>query len=475
MAVSALTVDNELAGYSARGSTIEIAAPGGNSAVPVFSTWPAGASQQQDDYLKSKCLVGKLVKSGSASYCGIAGTSMAAPYVSGGAALALSVNPDLTAARVRVLLKETAANVGLTAAQQGAGLLNAEALVRRLLPSDLVATPSGAGKTVAPGSAPYTTTIVLSNPSLDSLALTAVIVGSADWLSITNSSSPTVTGSIRYGQPLGLSVAVSPTHLAVGTYTAGVQVTATRTDGTVITRTLTFFVVVGENRPVLYLPIVVLHSPWQAQAIGSPGFTWETAISQTVHTLGASGSATVGLPFLFPFAGPDGAAALTYSSARIYADGFVTFPGSAMVPIDNPGLNRCLPVIDLDQVHGVFGWWADLDAGAPGAKVSSFRPAGAPDRFVVQYENVASTGVTPAYRVSFQIVLYASGDVQLNYLQVPPTSAPALAGLRPLATVGVQAQNGLFRNLIACHTAAEQQGTLPQSSHSLRIKPPDLY
>lgn len=475
MAVSALTIDDTLAYYSAQGPKIEIAAPGGDGTNPIYSTWPTGSTQTEQNQLQKNCGTGRLVKSGSASYCGIAGTSMASPLVAGGAALAWSLNPALTAAEVRSLLKETAADVGLPATSQGAGLLNAEGIVRRLLPSALVAAPIGFGRTVAAGTAPYTTTIVLSNPSLDPLAVTAVTVGGGSWLTITNSTSPTVTGSIRYGQPLALSAVISPTYLAAGTYSAKVQLSGVRTDGTSVADSLTIFVAVGAAHPSLYLPVMLQQSQLKQPVITTLDFTWETPISPTAYTLGASDSVTVPLPFAFPFAGPTGTESLTYDSARIYADGFVTFPAGSAATVPNPGTNRCLPVVDVDAVQGVFGWWADLDAGVPGATISTFRPAGTPNRFVIEYENVASAGADPAYRVSFQIVLYASGDVQFNYLQVPSPWAPSLTDLRPLATVGVQAQNGLFRNQVACQTAAVRQGILPLPNQSLRISNADLY
>ena len=475
MAVSALTIDDSLAYYSAQGAKIEISAPGGEAAHPIYSTWPTGSTQTEQNYLQKMCGTGRLVKSGSASYCGIAGTSMASPLVAGGAALALSLKPELTAVQVRSLLKETATDVGLPATAQGAGLLNAEGIVRRLLPSIVVATPAGFGRTIAPGSAPYTTTLVLSNPSLDPIAVTAVTVGGGSWLTITNSTSPTVTGSIRYGQPLALSAVISPTYLAAGTYSAKVQLAGVRSDGTKVADSLTIFVAVGAARPSLYFPVVVQESQLKQPAITTTDFTWETPISPTVYSLGASDSVTVPLPFAFPFAGPTGAESLTYDSARIYADGFVTFPAASAAPVADSGTNRCLPVVGVDEVQGVFGWWADLDAGVPGATVSTFHPAGTPDRFVIQYENVASAGANPAYRVTFQIVLYAGGDVQLNYQQVPTLWAPTLTELRPFATVGVQAQNGLFRNQVACQTAAVRQGILPYSNQSLRISNTDLY
>ncbi len=475
MAVSALTIDDTLAYYSAQGAKIEIAAPGGDAANPIYSTWPTGSTQAEQTYLQKLCGTARLVKSGSAAYCGIAGTSMASPLVAGAAALALSINPELTAVEVRNLLKETATDVGLPATAQGAGLLNAEGIVRRLLPSALVATPIGFGRTVVPGAAPYTTTIVLSNPSLDPLAVTAVTVGGGSWLTITNSPSPTVTGSIRFGQPLALSAVISPTYLAGGTYSAKVQLTGVRSDGTQVADSLTIFVAVGAARPALYFPVVVRDSQLKQPVNKTPSFTWETPLSPTVYSLGASGSVTVPLPFAFPLAGPTSSAALSYDRARIYADGFITFPGAEAATVTDPGLNRCLPLVDVDGVQGVFGWWADLDGGAPGATISTFQPAGTPNRFVIQYENVASAGAGPPYRVTFQVVLYAGGDVQLNYRQVPAPWAPTLTDLRPLATIGVQAQNGLFRNQVACQTAAVRQGVLPLSNQSVRISNADLY
>jgi subtilisin family serine protease len=474
MAVAASDVRNARAGYSAIGPKVEIIAPGGELADQVVSTWPPAAAQSDNTYKICKINNGPLIQAGSAWYCGKYGTSMASPYVVGAAALAWSARPELTASRLRALLRETATDLGLPANQQGAGLVNAEALLRRLLPSRLLATPEGAGRTVAPGSAPYTTTIVLSNPSLDPLSLTGTVTGGSGWLSLTNSGGATFGGAIRYGQPLVLSVAISPTNLAAGTYTAKIQVNATRTDGTVIAKTLTIYVAVGVNRPPIYLPVIVHDAPL-AQPVLGPPFTWETGISPTVHSLSAAGSITVPLPFAFPLAGPPDSEPLTYASARIYADGFVSFPGSAFAGVTNPGTNRCLPLVDLDQLQGVFGWWSDLDPTVAGAEISTFVPSAGPARFVVQYSDVAVVDAPSPGRVSFQIVLYANGSVQLNYLAVPQPWAATLTDYRPNVTVGIQARNGIFRNQVVCQTATAQTGILPLTNQSLRFTPADLY
>ena len=83
--------------------------------------------------------------------------------------------------------------------------------------------------------------------------------------------------------------------------------------------------------------------------------------------------------------------------------------------------------------------------------------------------------MTPSYTVSFQIVLYQNGDIQLNYLETPAATAVALQDARPRVTVGVQARAGLFRNEITCITQPTERGNWPQSQQSIRIKTGEIY
>jgi subtilisin family serine protease len=110
LAVSAVGPGATLASYSNFGSYIAIAAPGGDFAVgdasdAIFSTlWNFGTA--------------------SPTYGADQGTSMAAPHVTGVAALLLAQNPSLTAGQLRSRLTGYAVNIG-PASSFGAGLVNA--------------------------------------------------------------------------------------------------------------------------------------------------------------------------------------------------------------------------------------------------------------------------------------------------------------------------------------------------------------
>lgn len=100
ISVAASTPNNGIAGFSSRGPGITVAAPG----VEICSTIP-----------------GK-------SYTRMDGTSMAAPHVTGTAALLLAKNRRLTPARIRQLLRDTAVPLsGFTSGDQGSGLIRAKA------------------------------------------------------------------------------------------------------------------------------------------------------------------------------------------------------------------------------------------------------------------------------------------------------------------------------------------------------------
>lgn len=112
VSVVALGPDLELASYSNVGNTVSLSAPGGSfrfsgTGGVVSSTW---------NYQTS-----------TANYAYYQGTSMAAPHVTGVAALVLSANPGMTGAQLRARLQNTAVDLGPPGRDDrfGYGLLNA--------------------------------------------------------------------------------------------------------------------------------------------------------------------------------------------------------------------------------------------------------------------------------------------------------------------------------------------------------------
>jgi hypothetical protein len=99
IAAAATTSDDNLASFSTRGAFVDVAAPGAG----IYSTYRGGG------------------------YATLSGTSMAAPHVSGLAALLLARNPKLTPDEVRGLIESTAQDLGAVGPdiQFGHGRINA--------------------------------------------------------------------------------------------------------------------------------------------------------------------------------------------------------------------------------------------------------------------------------------------------------------------------------------------------------------
>ncbi len=110
LTVAALGPSGSIASYSQRGKGVDIAAPGGDA---------AGGNCDPAD-----CVVSTWEDGG---YASDAGTSMAAPFVSGTAALLLSQDPHRTVAEVRQIILSTARPL----AGAGAGRLDILAAVRQ--------------------------------------------------------------------------------------------------------------------------------------------------------------------------------------------------------------------------------------------------------------------------------------------------------------------------------------------------------
>ena len=116
ISVAATNRGGDRASYSNYGSTVEISAPGGDGQHTnwVLSTYNTGTTVPQND-----------------TYAWMAGTSMAAPHVSGAASLLYMQNPSITPTQVLGILQNTAtpfpAGSTCTTAICGSGIVNAGA------------------------------------------------------------------------------------------------------------------------------------------------------------------------------------------------------------------------------------------------------------------------------------------------------------------------------------------------------------
>jgi len=110
--------------YSNYGRKIDVVAPGGNSSDLILSTIPDSSSPIIDQ-------IPPRTGAGGGTYLEATGTSVAAPFVSGVAALLIEKNPTWTARQVMQSMRNTATDIGTNGRdiQYGAGLLNAQLAV----------------------------------------------------------------------------------------------------------------------------------------------------------------------------------------------------------------------------------------------------------------------------------------------------------------------------------------------------------
>ncbi len=115
VSVSAVGPDQQLASYSSYGTEVDITAPGGDLADGDASF---GIMSTAFDFQANQPIYDNTAWNG---------TSMAAPHVSGVAALLLAASPGLTAAQLRLRLESYAIDIGVPGvdAQYGHGLVNA--------------------------------------------------------------------------------------------------------------------------------------------------------------------------------------------------------------------------------------------------------------------------------------------------------------------------------------------------------------
>lgn len=219
LSVSAVDINRALTPYSNRGRSIDLAAPGGNN----------GADFNGDGYPDGVLSTGGVGEPNpDFAYTFLSGTSMAAPHVAGVIALMRSVNPQLTAGDVEVLLRSGALtdDVGTPGQDEetGYGIINAYKSVLSALEAvgtDLVDTPrlGSSATTLSFGSSEQPLELELSNAGQGDLAITSITV-SEPWLRV-RSLSINDSGLGSY------QVTVNRAGLIDGIYSANVIITST--------------------------------------------------------------------------------------------------------------------------------------------------------------------------------------------------------------------------------------------------------
>ncbi len=149
-----------------------------------------------------------------------------------------------------------------------------------------------------------------------------------------------------------------------------------------------------------------------------PAFAWEDISTTGTRILDLGDDDNVGffnISFAFPFYDS------VFTQLRVCSNGFISFTSAANFFSNNP-IPSVGSINDL-----VAPFWDDLDA-RPGAVYYH----GNGQRFIVQWQNVVRAGSSDPF--TFQLILFASGNIRFQYLQV---GAP-----NNFATLGIQNHDG---------------------------------
>ncbi|MFN7724267.1 MAG: S8 family peptidase [Rubrivivax sp.] len=161
------------ASYSNTGSNVALAAPGGDGSGGILSTLNSGTQAP-----------------GADSYASYMGTSMAAPVVSGVAALVMAANPKLTPDQVATVLKTSTRAFPATCNGCGNGLVDANAAVLKALGVTAPAPAPTPAPTPAPAPAPVPSPLSVAEVEPNNTVAQAQVLATAV---------RTVTGTVKVG------------------------------------------------------------------------------------------------------------------------------------------------------------------------------------------------------------------------------------------------------------------------------------
>ena len=212
IAVAATGKEGGRAAYSNFGSMVSLAAPGGDKAGAILSTWNAGSTVP-----------------GADNYAAMMGTSMAAPVVSGVAALMLSANPNLSPDQVAGLLKSSARAFPLACSNCGAGIVDAAAAVALAIATKTNSPTPAPASAPAPTPAPAPTTLAITDKEPNASIATAQVLASLPALVSGTISSSADNDYFKFTLPAGkkviatLSAGSAASGFGVGVYMSGGQ------------------------------------------------------------------------------------------------------------------------------------------------------------------------------------------------------------------------------------------------------------
>ncbi len=365
------------------------------------------------------------------SYGSESGTSMAAPHVSGLAALIWSLNPALSNVQVESIIKATAQDLGAAGRDvyYGFGRINARAALEATAPS-LTSDQTALTFVARPESAVFSGTVTIGNGAMyGSLEWSVVESPPVEWLSMASSPG----GSASSASPAELRLAIDARALTTNTYT---------TTALVINSTTPYV----PNSPIT-MP-VSLSYPASADEDYLP-LTTRNGVSGSYHWIDATQRGTVlplavdplldedvwllSLPFGVRFYG------LTYNSLWVSANGFVSFEDSASYPSYYRYTNSCIPDSYAPN-NALYALWDHLQPADGGGHGTVYVKQVDNDTLVIEWYQVKLE--ESAATETFEIVLRRDSNViKVQYQDVSETSS---------ATVGTENSDGMGGQQFYC-------------------------
>ena len=194
----------------------------------------------------------------------------------------------------------------------------------------------------------------------------------------------------------------------------------------------------------IFLFILLISSPIGAQTdypmnVMTPSYI---EASTLLPLTGDDASLQVPLPFPFTFYG------VTYNQAYVTTNGYLNFPAGQSYF----SYNRSIPRIDRPN-GAIYAFWDDLYVDGMASVLTEVRGSAPKRKFVVEWRNVtfSANGIPDGgNRIDFEIVLYETGAILLQYRNIDDNSRERAGS----ATIGVENATGDAAVQFSCNTAA---------------------